>query len=236
MRRHVADADVDGFGLGVGGVEVALDGLVEDAACVQDEVDGVAAGSLASGVGCDVVRGGLGLLAGVCGGDGEAYFAHHGEVDDVIADVGDLVEGAAFFRDDLVERVDFVGLTLIDVVDLEVAGADGDYLRVALGDPADLEAGEAGDADAHAVMGGEGFDLGGMAFGVAVEGRDDGDVAVGEDAVYVVEEDFDAAGTVFGGENRHVLMIVEVLRGRRESAATSPPVRNVRVQMGHPDG
>jgi hypothetical protein len=47
-------------------------------------------------------------------------------------------------------------------------------------------------------VGGEGFDFGGLAVGVAVEGRDDGDVAVGEDAVYVVEEDFDAAGTVFG--------------------------------------
>ena len=164
----------------------------------------------AAAVGGDVVRGGFGLRSRVGGGDGEAYFAHDGEVDDVVAYVGDLVEGAVFGGEDFVERVDLVGLALVDVVDLEVAGADGYDLRVALGDEADFEAGEAGDADAHAVVGGEGFDLGGVAVGVAVEGRDDGDVAVGEDAVDVVEEDFDAAGAVFGGQGcGHELMIVE---------------------------
>ncbi len=79
---------------------------------------------------------------------------------------------------DLVERVDLVGLALVDVVDLEVAGADGYYRRVTLRYETDFEAGEAGDADAHAIVGGEGFDLRGMAVGVAVEGRDDGDVAL----------------------------------------------------------
>jgi len=38
--------------------------------------------------------------------------------------------------------------------------------------------------------------------------RDDGDVAVGEDAVDVVEQDFDAAGAGFGGESGHELMIL----------------------------
>ncbi len=46
---HVACADVGGLGLGVGRVEVLLDGLVEDSSCVEDKVDGVAAGALASG-------------------------------------------------------------------------------------------------------------------------------------------------------------------------------------------
>ncbi len=89
----------------------------------------------------------LGLRAGIGGGDGEAYFAHDREVDDVVADVGDLVESAAFSGDDLVESVDLVRLALVDVVDLEVAGADGDNLRISLGDKANLEAGEAGDGD-----------------------------------------------------------------------------------------
>ena len=46
MQLHVAGADVGGFGFGAGGVEVALDGLVEDAAGVEDEVDGIAAGAV----------------------------------------------------------------------------------------------------------------------------------------------------------------------------------------------
>ncbi len=62
---------------------------------------------------------------------------------------------------------------------------------------------------AHAVVGREGFDFGGAAFGVAVEWRDDGDVAVGEDAVDVVEQDFDAAGAVFGGNGGHASMVVQ---------------------------
>ena len=48
---HVAGADVGGFGFGAVGVEVLLDGLVEDAFGGEDEVDGIAAGAVAAGVG-----------------------------------------------------------------------------------------------------------------------------------------------------------------------------------------
>ena len=180
-----------------------LDGGREDAAGVEDEIDGVASGTVAAGVGSDVVGGGFGLRAGVGDGDRETDLAHDGQVDDVVADVGDFFEGAVFGGHDLRDGVHFIGLALVDVVDLEVAGADGYDRRLALGDEADLEAGEAGDADAHAVVRGETLDLGCVAVGAAVERRDDGDVAVGEDAVDVVEEDFDAAGAVFRGEIGH---------------------------------
>ena len=69
---HVACADVGGGGGCVGFVEVLLDDLFEGALGGEDEVDGVAAGAVAAGVGGDVVGGGFDLRAGVGGGDGEA--------------------------------------------------------------------------------------------------------------------------------------------------------------------
>jgi hypothetical protein len=200
---HIAGTDVGGFGFGVVGVEVSLDGGVEQALCGEDEVDGVSACALAAGEWRDVVGDGFDLGAGVGGGDGKADDAEDREVDDVVADVGDLVEGAAFIRDDLVKGVALVVLALVDVVDLEIAGADGDDARVALGDEADLETSEAGHGDAHAIVGVEGFDFSAgevVRIGGGDGVGDDDDIAVGEDAVDVVEEDFDAAGAVFGSK------------------------------------
>ena len=92
---HVAVAYVGGGGGGVVFVEVLLDDFFEGALGSEDEVDGVAAGTEAAGVGGDVVGGGFDLLAGVGGGDGETALAHDGEVDDVVADVGELVQSVA---------------------------------------------------------------------------------------------------------------------------------------------
>ena len=194
----MAGADVGGCGCGVVGVEVLLDGGVEDSAGVEDEVDGVAACTFATGEGGDVVGDGFDLGAGVGGGDGEAAEAHDGEVDDVVADVGEMGEVEAGTGEDVVDGVHLVGLTLVDELELEVAGADGDGAGLALGDEADLEAGEAGERDAEAVVSGEAFYL--DAFGVGCGGfGDDDDLSVGEDAVDVEEDDFDLLGAGFRG-------------------------------------
>ena len=152
-------AYVGGGGGGVGFVEVLLDDFFEGALGGEDEVDGVAAGAEAAGVGGDVVGGGFDLLAGVGGGDGEAALAHDGKVDDVVADVGELVEGVAGLGEDVVDGVHLVGLALVDELELEVVGADGYGLGVALGDDADAEAAETAEGDAEAVVGGEAFGL-----------------------------------------------------------------------------
>ena len=55
------------------------------------------AGAEAAWVRGDVVGGGLHLAACVGGGYGEAALAHDGEVDDVVTDVGQLVDGHAGF-------------------------------------------------------------------------------------------------------------------------------------------
>jgi hypothetical protein len=138
----------------------------------------------------------LDLGACVGGGDGEATLTHDAEVDDVVADVGELVEGDVGFGEDVVDCGHLVGLALVDELEFEVVGADGDGAGLALGDDADAESAEAGEGDAKAVVCGEAlcfdaFGLGGRGF------RDNKDLAVGEDAVYVEDEDFNLAGAVF---------------------------------------
>src|SRR5258708_4588668 len=84
---HVALAYVGGGGGSAGFVEVLFDHFFEGALGGEDEVDGVAAGSEAAGVGGHVGGGGFDLFAGVGGGAGAAALTQHGEVDDVVADV-----------------------------------------------------------------------------------------------------------------------------------------------------
>ena len=129
--------------------------------------------------------------------------AHHAEVDDVVADVGDLIEGDAGLGHDVVDGGHLVVLALVDELEAEVVGADGDGAGLALGDDADAQATEAGEGDAEAVVGAEALELeaggvGGGGFGHEVE------LAVGEDAVDVEDEDFDVAGAVL---RTHPIMI-----------------------------
>ncbi len=73
-----------------------LDGLFEDAFGGEDELDRVAGCAVAAFVRRDVVSGSFDLFAGVGDGDGESADAHDGQVDDVVADVGDFVERRGF--------------------------------------------------------------------------------------------------------------------------------------------
>src|SRR5579871_1170228 len=190
---HIAYTYIGGFGGYVVFVEVLLDDLCQRSLGGKDEVDGVASCSLSAGVWGDVVGGVLDLLAGVGGGDGETALAHDGEVDDVVAYVGELVDGVAGFREDVADGVHLVGLALVDELELEVAGTDGYGLRVALGDDADSQASEATERDAEAVVGSEALGLDSL----PVWAGDDEDLAVGEDAIYVEDEDFDVFCEVF---------------------------------------
>jgi hypothetical protein len=96
-----------------------------------------------------------------------------------------------------------VVLALVDELEPEVVGADGHGAGLALGDDADAETSEAGQGDAEAVVGAEALELetgsiGGGGFGNKVE------LAVGEDAVDVEDEDFNVAGAVL---RTHPIMI-----------------------------
>ena len=121
----------------------------------------------------DVVSGGLGLQAGVGGGNGEAADTHDGQVDHVVAHVGELVEGDVGFGEDVADSVHLVRLPLVDELEPQVPGADGDSGGLALGDDADAQATEAREGDAEAVVGGEALDLQAILLAVGGSLRDE---------------------------------------------------------------
>jgi hypothetical protein len=196
-------ADVGGGDGGAIGLEELLDDAVERALGGKDEVDGIAAGAVTAGGRGDVLGGGFGLGTGVRGSDGEADLTHHAEIDDVVADVGDLVEGDVGLGHNVGNCGHLVVLALVDELEPEVVGADGDGAGLALGDDADTEASETGEGDAEAIVGAEALEL--EAVGVGSGGLgDEVELAVGEDTVDVEDEDFDFAGAVL---RTHLVMI-----------------------------
>ncbi len=133
--------------------------------------------------------GGFHLRTGIGGGDGEAAETQDRQVDDVVADIAELVGGDFGLGEDLLEGFEFVRLPLVDELHLQVAHAQGDGLALAFGDDAGAQAAEPGKRDAEAIVCTEAFDLDAGAVGL----RNDSDVAVGQDAVDVEDEHFDVA-------------------------------------------
>ena len=162
------------------------------------------------------------LGAGILDGDGQACGAHGRQIDDVVADEAGLLRLEAILFEDFFEASAFVAYALMHVLELEVAGAEGYGFRNSFGNESGLDAGEAGERDGGAVVGMEafGFDEGsageteaalifvlrGMAAGRSLDSggsREDEQFAVGENAVYIEEEELDFAGAGLGGEFRH---------------------------------
>jgi hypothetical protein len=106
-------------------MEIFLDALIEYPVGPENEIDGVAAGSLAAGIGRDVVGHGLYLVASVGYGNGQAANAHYGQIDHVIAHVGDLVERKRSALHDFAHGLHFVVLSHIDVLQAQGASALG---------------------------------------------------------------------------------------------------------------
>ena len=80
----------------------------------------------------NVVGDGFNLFSGVGGGDGKAALAHDRQVDDVVADIGELVDGVAGFAEDFFDGVHLVRLALIDELELEIVGANSHGLGLRL--------------------------------------------------------------------------------------------------------
>jgi hypothetical protein len=92
-----------------------------------------------------------------------------------------------------------VGLPLVDKLEPEVVGADGNSGGFALGNQADAQATEARESDAEAIVCGEAFDFEAELPAVRAGLGNEEKLAVGENSIDVEDEDFDAAGAVFRG-------------------------------------
>ena len=94
-------------------------------------------------------------------------------------------------------------LALVDEFEPKVLGANGDDGGLALGDEADAQAAETRESDAEPIVGGKAFHFQTMPLavgtGLAVIFGDEEKLAVGQDAINVEDEDFDAAGAIFRG-------------------------------------
>ena len=80
--------------------------------------------------------------AGVLHGDGQACGAHGGQIDDVIANKGGFLRFDSRFLDYLFKARPLVVDSLANIFELQVAGAQGDGFRDALGDESSLDSGE----------------------------------------------------------------------------------------------
>ncbi len=178
--------------------------------------------AVAAGVRRDVVRLGLDAFARVGHGHRETDFAHGRQIDHVVADVADLVERHAFFRDDLADGLHLEGAALVDEFELQVAGARGDGLADALGDDAALQPAEARQRNRSAVVRAVAFGLdhrrgvNAVADGVFSanliqnsalrKAWDEPDGAVGPYAIHVEKNDLDFAGAVLRGECHYSIL------------------------------
>lgn len=202
-RLHIAGADEGVVGGRVVGVEQGLDGIVQLVLGGEDELDGVSSSSLSAGIGRYVVGGDLGLVTGVGGCNGQTADAHDGQIDDIVSDEGELIEGATGALEDVVDGGHFVRLALIDELQAQIAGADGDGGRLALGDEADAQSAETRDIDAEAVVRGESLELQTVGLtvwaGLATILGKEVELTVGEDSIDIEEQDFYAASAVFRG-------------------------------------
>ena len=202
--------------------DVSFHDLLPFSLGLEDEFDGIAEGTVTSGVGSSVVGFLLDFGAGVPYCDGESGGAHGGEVDYIVADEGGFVFGHSGFLDDFFKRGGFVLNALADELQFQVAGAKGYSFRNSLRDQTGFDASEASQGDRGAVVGVEafGFDQGlaletESSLAALVDGLlEDGllrsrrsgeneEFAVGKDSVYVEEKEFDFAGAGLSGEFGH---------------------------------
>jgi hypothetical protein len=158
---------------------------------LQNEINGVAAGSLTAGIGSDVMGRGLYLVAGVSDGNGQAANTHYGQVDHVITHVGNLVERERSPLHDLAHGLYLVVLSHIDVLHAQGASALRNRFGGALGDEAAVDSPDAGQRNAHPVLSMEPFRLEGLLRGAQGQRPY---LAIGEDAIDVEENQANPSG------------------------------------------
>jgi hypothetical protein len=139
-------------------------------------------------------------------------------IDDVVSDECSLAGIQSSLAQYFFERGQFVLNALVNIIQLQIASAQGHGFRDPLGDQPSLDSGQPSERNGRAILGMEalGFDqglahqaetapptkLGGMLLGRLLDSSGCGkdvQLAVGQNAVYVKEEQFDFLGASLGG-------------------------------------
>src|SRR5205823_4111703 len=118
----------------------------------EDVLDSVAGGAISTAMRRDPVGLSFNFWTRVLYSDGQAAFAHHWQVDDVITNESGFRRVDPVFLQDLLEDSGFILNALMDVIDFEIACAEGDCFRPALGDEPSSYTGEPGQRDGSTVM------------------------------------------------------------------------------------
>lgn len=152
-------------------------------------------------MGRDVVRFFFHLGTGVFHRDGQARGAHGGQVNDVVADESGLFQFEALLLHDFFEARAFVLNALMDMVEPEIAGAQGDSFRNSSSDQSGLQPSDTRQRRRDAIVGVKSFHFD-LAVSRLLRGRsarrsvfgNEKQLAVGEDSVDIEEQQFDFAG------------------------------------------
>src|SRR6266581_7386777 len=102
----------------------------------QDVLHRVSRGPITAAVRSDEMRLPLDLLAGVGDSNGKAAIAHYRKIDHIVAHKGSLRLAQSFLPEDILEYSQLVLNSLVNVIHLKVAGAQGHGFGNALCDQA----------------------------------------------------------------------------------------------------
>jgi len=166
-----------------------VDHLFPDAFGFEDELYELAGGAFAADRLGDVMGGAFYFVGGVADGHGEADPLHNHQVRQVVSEKGNLGLVDAGSSQNVFVGGDFVALFLVHIRNVEFLATAAKRGAAAAGNHAGVETGGDGQGQALAVMGVEVLDF----ERAAVRLREQRNASVGERAIHVHQEDFDAA-------------------------------------------
>jgi hypothetical protein len=152
------------------------------------------------------------LIARILDCDSESARAHRRQIDYIVAHESGFFRLQSCLLDDLIEAGAFIVNTLRYEIKLQVARAQGDRLRTALRNETSLEAADPRQGYRDAVVRVKAFELDlvlrslccvSLAFARLKVFRQEEQFAVGENAVYVEQKEFDFSGAGLCAEFGH---------------------------------